>query len=49
MSKTEVVNGANVATEHKVQQITTRTDSREIPPRMHGAISLAIISTIISL
>ena len=30
MSKTDVANGVSSATEHKVQQITTRTDSREI-------------------
>jgi hypothetical protein len=30
MSKTELANGVSSATEHKVQQITTRTDSREI-------------------
>jgi predicted TIM-barrel fold metal-dependent hydrolase len=30
MSKTETVNGVSAASEHQVQQITTRTDSREI-------------------
>ena len=30
MSKTDVANGVVTASEHKVQQITTRTDSREI-------------------
>jgi uncharacterized protein len=39
MSKTEVVNGVGSATEHKVQQITTRTDSREILANAHRDIA----------
>jgi predicted TIM-barrel fold metal-dependent hydrolase len=39
MSKIELVNGVHSATEHKVQQITTRTDSREILANAHGDIA----------
>ena len=39
MSKVEVVNGASSASEHKVQQITTRTDSREILANAHRDIA----------
>jgi predicted TIM-barrel fold metal-dependent hydrolase len=39
MSKVEVVNGVSSATEHKVQQITTRTDSREILANAHRDIA----------
>jgi uncharacterized protein len=39
MSKVEVVNGVSNATEHKVQQITTRTDSREILANAHRDIA----------
>ena len=40
MSKIEFVNGVSTATEHKVQQITTRTDSREILANAHRDIAL---------
>src|ERR1022692_185109 len=40
MSKIEFVNGVITATEHKVQQITTRTDSREILANAHRDIAL---------
>src|SRR5271156_7213515 len=40
MSKIELVNGASTATEHKVQQITTGTDSREILANAHRDIAL---------
>src|SRR5271167_2101524 len=39
MSKVEVVNGVISATEHKVQQITTRPDSREILANAHRDIA----------
>ena len=39
MSKVEVANGVSSATEHKVQQITTRTDSREILANAHRDIA----------
>jgi predicted TIM-barrel fold metal-dependent hydrolase len=39
MSKVELVNGVSSATEHKVQQITTRTDSREILANAHRDIA----------
>src|SRR6202167_486644 len=39
MSKIEFVNGVHSATEHKVQQITTRTDSREILANAHRDIA----------
>ena len=39
MSKVETVNGVHSASEHKVQQITTRTDSREILANAHRDIS----------
>ena len=40
MSKIELVNGVTSATEHTVQQITTRTDSREILANAHRDIAL---------
>jgi uncharacterized protein len=39
MSKVELVNGVSSASEHKVQQITTRTDSREILANAHRDIA----------
>ena len=39
MSKTDIANGVSSATEHKVQQITTRTDSREILANARGTSS----------
>jgi predicted TIM-barrel fold metal-dependent hydrolase len=39
MSKVETINGVSSASEHKVQQITTRTDSREILANAHRDIA----------